>query len=215
MSSSYLMGASDADPEMGAFLQLRNSWGNQPMIWNALAKKYAREIGATGYSFDDWEKLIKWVYSPSGVLAAFELNVFAMADEGNYLEGDEDLLLYAESLRMFARFYSEPNIVCHLPSTADRIEELVREKKVRWLAWYGTSINANPWLITESEGNDGDEEDEEYEPEYRPYNMLTDLGKPLFDSRATVERMKMLPLDHPPASYSDVRQYRAAPSTPA
>jgi len=207
MSSSYLMGASDADPEMGAFLQLKNSWGNQPMIWNALAKKYAKEINATGFSFDDWEKLMRWVYS-SGKLAPFELNVFAMADEGNYIEGGEDMQIYAQSLRKFAEVYSEPNIVCHLPLAASRIEELVKENKVRWLAWYGTSINANPWQIREDTGTPEEEQDEEYEPEYRPYNMLTDLGRPLYDSGATVERVKMLPLSHDPAPYSALRQYR-------
>jgi len=206
MSSSYLMGASDADPEMGAFLKLGNSWGNQPMIWDALIKKYGTDLGATGFHFNDWEKLMRWVYS-SGKLEPFELNVYAMADEGNYIEGDEDMLLYAQSLRKFAEAYSEPDRVCHLLVAAERVEELVREKKVRWLAWYGTSINANPWQVPE----DNPEEDEEKYRDLRPYNMLTDLGRPLFDSGATVERMKMLPLDHPPAPYSAARQYRKTP----
>jgi len=189
------MGATDADPEMGAFLELRNAWGNQPMIWDALVKKYGKEFGATGFSFEDWGKLMKWVYLPSSKMEPFELNVYAMADEGNYIEGAEDMLLYAQSLRKFTAVHENREQICHLLAAAGRIEQLVSEKQVRWLAWYGTSVNANPWQV-----QDPDDEDER-----KPYNMVKDLGKPLFDSGAVVEQMKMLPLEHEPAPYSAVR----------
>lgn len=197
MSRTYLMGASDADPEMGAFLQLGNAWGNQPMIWDALVKKYGTKIGVTGFSFEDWGRLLKWVYD-GGRMEPFEINVFAMADEGNYIEGDEDMLLYAQSLRKFQEVHEEPDRICHLKVAADRVDELVREKKVRWLAWYGTSVNANPWQVINPEDTD----------DRRPYNMITDLGKPLYDSGAVVERMAMAPLEGGPISFEDVRRYK-------
>lgn len=202
MSRTYLMGASDKDPEMGAWAQFGNAWGNQPMVWDALVKKYGVQFGANGSVFGDWDALFKWVYG-GGKMEPWEINVFAMIDEGNFIDavdGYEDMLLYAQSLRKFHEMHSVPDRICHLLKAAEVVEKLVEEKKTRWLAWYGTSINANPWRIRDKP------EDEDT----RPYNMVSDLGKPLYGTTAIAERVKMLSLDQTLASYDDVRQYRTA-----
>lgn len=198
MSKSYLMGASDKDPEMGAFLECRNSFGVGPMIWNALVEAYGPKFGVHGGGspFIDWDKLIHWLATPPAaeVLTPMEMNVIRMTNTGFYLEGDEDMLLYAKSLRAFQEKHGRPDRVSHLVAVADRIEELVRDKKVRWLSWYLTTVNANPWLV-DSENEDDDK---------GIFNMVKDLDKNLNDADYKAERCRMLPLAAPASTAAHV-----------
>lgn len=187
MSSSYLMGASDKDPEMGAFLQLGNSWGTGPLVWDALVEAYGPKFGAREHdTFGNWERLLTWLTTPAAleVLSPMEMNVVRMLNTGYYLEGDADMLVYVQSLREFQAKHGKSDRVSHLIAAANRIEELVKDKKVRWLAWYLTTVNANPWLV------DGEDEDDER----GVFNMVKDIDKNLNDADYKATRCRMLPL---------------------
>jgi hypothetical protein len=191
MSRSYLMGASDKDPEMGAFLELGNAWGNQPMIWDSMVKKYGHLFGADGMPFRDWDRLFGWIDSDKAVLKPWEVNVLVMTFDGVYLEGDDDMLVYAESLKKFHDAHSTPNTICHLNTIADRVQGLVKDKKVRWLGWYGTSVNANPWQVLDGEDDT------------RTFDMTKDLDLVLYDMKVKARRVKMVPLTKESAVLAD------------
>lgn len=184
MSRAYLLGATDADPEMGAYLELGNSWGVNPMIWDSLVEKYGRQFGAFGFPFTDWGLLFKWALTDATRLEPWEWNVLLLTFPENYIEGDEDFLLYRDSLLRFYAVYAKPTKVCHLEKAAHRITTLIDEKKgVRWLAWYGTSVDTNPWGVYDEETEDS-----------RPFNMVKDIDRNLRGLDLKPERIKMLPL---------------------
>jgi hypothetical protein len=182
MSRSYLMAAGD-DGHLKARVEYANAWGNHPMIWDALATRYMKEFGGTGMPFMDWEKLITWVTSGNAdVLAPWEFNVLSLSYDGAYVEGAEDIELYAKSLDKFFAVYSQADRICHLKKIADHVRELAAQGFTH-IAWHGTSVNTNPWQVTIA----GEEDP-------RGFNFKTDLDRELRSGPYRAARAVMKPL---------------------
>lgn len=190
MSRSYLMAAGD-DGHLKARVEYGNAWGNHPMIWDALSVRYAKECGATGMPFIDWEKLINWV-AGGGKLEPWEINVISLSYDGAYVEGAEDIELYAKSLDKFFDVYSKPDRICHLKKISGHVRELAASG-VTHIAWYGSSVNTNPWQVTV----DGEEDT-------RDFNFKTDLDRELHGAPYKAARAVMKPFEPEPTQAASV-----------
>lgn len=144
-------------------IEMTNSWGTGPMVWDSLAKKYKNEIYSNNEPknglFQNWTDL--WEAADNGDISLiwWEDAACHFMGDNNIIEPDsKDILI--EALKIFDCEYncSENKRVSHLTTIANRLEEI--KFKIDGIGIWCNSIVENPWVIY---GED----------EYIPYDLST------------------------------------------
>jgi hypothetical protein len=155
-----------------------NSYGTAAMVWTALLDKYY-EVVYPNESFmahrtaginGGWEALWVAVAEHRVPLREWERIVLKWTYDNALMRGSE-LVALADALDRFEDAFKKPNHVCHLAAIAKRLREL---QDVDAVGLYATSVVENPWVAQETCEPDEDEDPDEVEPDYRPYDLNRD-----------------------------------------
>lgn len=160
--------AATEEGQMTSQDEFSNSYGFAILVWDSLMAKYAAEYehaypGRSQYRHDP-EGLWKWVAqgAPSGYgdhrtivpaqLRPWELNVLYLTYDMAYIQGEKQMLRFAESCLIFEEaLVQTPSRVTHLVEIAKATQRLVREG-FTYLGFYGTSCGENLWYGRVSDG---------------------------------------------------------------